>query len=390
MRESRHALLRNYHLLFSMSLAIAKYDYDYSTVMQHPHAALLGSQDSTSLLLESHLSEVDRLREHYGQYASRVVENSITPSADEDDSELISLQSTKCNNGIVGLFCQDYGCYYNSDCYDGYCNMYSKCSTRSKPAYITDLENQFSNALDGLANQTGETDKADPKDSKPGTSGQTVPTGQPDGGKGVPGGQSLDPAQKTDKQKSADHFEKSPFGNADQLNSFLFWFGVISALLISAFIIQCCREVARGDDIPVNLSPNAKTAQQDDPLARMNQMDPRSLLSTGGQSTEDIVFQNKAYLMHTKQKSYVMGNRTKQAIQHQEDTDKLFRKFNSASHSNQFRSGQNNNNSNLGLSYHSLNNVGGADIPTRQTSTRLNTSGNIFTDRETGMFGNEI
>ena len=126
----------------------------------------------------------------------------------------------------------------------------------------------------------------------------------------------MNPAKKTDIQRSADHFEKSPFGNSDQLNSFLFWFGAISALLISAFIIQCCREVARGDDIPVTLSPRAKTVTQDDPLVRMNQMDPRSLLSNGGQSTEDIVFQNKAYLMHTKQKSYAMGNRTKQAIQH--------------------------------------------------------------------------
>ena len=311
MKESQHAFLRNYYLLFSMSLVIAKYDYDYSTVMQHPHASLLrASQEgsSSSLLLESHLSEevVDRLREHYGQHAQRwSAENTLSSSSssDEDDlSELISLHSAKCNNGIVGLFCQDYGCYYNSDCYDGYCNMYSKCSTRSKPAYITDLENQFSNALDGLANQTGDKDKADPKDSKSSGSGKAEPAGQQkEGGSRGPGGQALDPSQKTDKQKSADHFEKSPFASADQLNSFLFWFGVISALLISAFIIQCCREVARGDDIPVNLSPNAKTAQQDDPLVRMNQMDPRSLLSTGGQSTtEDIVFQNKAYLMHTK------------------------------------------------------------------------------------------
>ena len=46
----------------------------------------------------------------------------------DGENELISLQSKKCNNGIVGLFCQGYGCYYNSDCYDGYCNMYSKCS----------------------------------------------------------------------------------------------------------------------------------------------------------------------------------------------------------------------------------------------------------------------
>ena len=59
----------------------------------------------------------------------------------DNSEELISMYSTKCNNGIVGLFCPNYGCYYNSDCYDGVCNMYSKCSKQSKqPAYITDLE----------------------------------------------------------------------------------------------------------------------------------------------------------------------------------------------------------------------------------------------------------
>lgn len=44
----------------------------------------------------------------------------------------------KCKNGIVGLFCPDYGCYYNSDCFDNYCNMYSKCEKKaSKQRYIS-------------------------------------------------------------------------------------------------------------------------------------------------------------------------------------------------------------------------------------------------------------
>ena len=44
--------------------------------------------------------------------------------------------------------------------------MYSKCATRIKPAYITDLENQLSNAVDGLANETTKKDETASKDSK--------------------------------------------------------------------------------------------------------------------------------------------------------------------------------------------------------------------------------
>ena len=62
------------------------------------------------------------------------------------------MYQTKCNNGIVGLFCQGYGCYYNSDCYDGYCSMYSKCEQRSKPSYIAEIDNQFRNTVNGLPN----------------------------------------------------------------------------------------------------------------------------------------------------------------------------------------------------------------------------------------------
>lgn len=57
------------------------------------------------------------------------------------------MYDTKCNNGIVGLFCENYGCYYNSDCFNGYCNMYSKCKAKARPAYITDLEKSFNNAV---------------------------------------------------------------------------------------------------------------------------------------------------------------------------------------------------------------------------------------------------
>lgn len=63
----------------------------------------------------------------------------------------------------------------------------------------------------------------------------------------------MPPVKKSDKEKSQ-NFKESPFSSADQLNTFLFWFGVVSALLISAFIIQCCREVARGDDDPVPMN----------------------------------------------------------------------------------------------------------------------------------------
>lgn len=60
------------------------------------------------------------------------------------------MYDTKCNNGIVGLFCANYGCYYNSDCYDGYCNMYSKCASKGRNPVISDLEKQLSNAVDSL------------------------------------------------------------------------------------------------------------------------------------------------------------------------------------------------------------------------------------------------
>ena len=103
---------------------------------------------------------------------------------EDDDDELIAMYATRCNNGIVGLFCPSYGCFYNSDCYDGYCNMYSKCSKKAKPAYISDLEKQFNNALDGLANDSSTTSASASKDeatkgknAKPTASGDTSPVG---------------------------------------------------------------------------------------------------------------------------------------------------------------------------------------------------------------------
>ncbi len=50
------------------------------------------------------------------------------------------------------------------------------------------------------------------------------------------------------KDLQREHFNDSPFKDAAQLNQFLMYFGIVSALLIMAFMIQCCREIARGDE----------------------------------------------------------------------------------------------------------------------------------------------
>lgn len=52
---------------------------------------------------------------------------------------LLHLYDSKCHNGIVGLFCESTGCYYNSDCFDGHCNMYSKCEQRKRSAQVTEM-----------------------------------------------------------------------------------------------------------------------------------------------------------------------------------------------------------------------------------------------------------
>jgi hypothetical protein len=232
------------------------------------------------------------------------------------------LADTKCNNGIVGLFCINYGCYYNSDCFDGYCNMYSKCDLRPRPAYMTDLENQLSNAVDGLsANATADNSTATADDA----SAQVAPTNgtQPAGAANQTAGQGVaKPDKKAMDALAKEHFKESPFADSDQLNKFLLWFGFISAVLIMAFIIQCCREIAKGDDsAPMAASHEAHKSSQmrsihDDPMTRMGSADPRSLLSPG-QLTEDRAFKNSAYLMHTKGKSSAMGRRTSAGRQHQ-------------------------------------------------------------------------
>ena len=56
---------------------------------------------------------------------------------------LLHLYDTKCHNGIVGLFCPGNGCYYNSDCFDGHCNMYSKCERRLRDSTLTEMEKQL-------------------------------------------------------------------------------------------------------------------------------------------------------------------------------------------------------------------------------------------------------
>ena len=64
--------------------------------------------------------------------------------------------------------------------------------------------------------------------------------------------------QPTQQEIQEEHFKESPFVNSDQLNTFLMWFGIVSAVLIMAFIIQCCREIARNDEVPAN-SPTIKS-----------------------------------------------------------------------------------------------------------------------------------
>lgn len=128
--------------------------------------------------------------------------------------------------------------------------MYSKCDKKDRPKYITDLENQFSNALDSLQNNGTET----------GSSNSTTGTSPKDQGSqsGKPFNSTrISPPSKSPKSKeqlALDHFKNSPFSDGSQLNLFLLWFGIISTLLIMAFIIQCCREMARGDDVPPNQS----------------------------------------------------------------------------------------------------------------------------------------
>ena len=71
-----------------------------------------------------------------------------------ENEEFLQMFDSKCNNGIVGLFCEGYGCYYNRDCFNGNCNMYSKCQAKQKPFYIKDMENQLDNAVKGLDNNS--------------------------------------------------------------------------------------------------------------------------------------------------------------------------------------------------------------------------------------------
>ena len=79
------------------------------------------------------------------------------------------------------------------------------------------------------------------------------------------------------------------------------WFGIVSALLIMAFMIQCCREVARAeaDQTAMVQSADKFIPTVSNPMNTMGTSDPRSLLSPG-KLTEDTAFKANAYLMHTK------------------------------------------------------------------------------------------
>ena len=46
------------------------------------------------------------------------------------------------------------------------------------------------------------------------------------------------------------HFKGSPFHNAAQLNTFLLIFAVFATVAALAFVIQCVREISKGDDPP--------------------------------------------------------------------------------------------------------------------------------------------
>ena len=164
--------------------------------------------------------------------------------------------SNTCQNGIVGLFCQGYGCYYNSDCFDGYCNMYSKCERRERPSYMDNKGNVNSVLPDTDAST--QTDKKETiteeiSDQKDLTTSK-ADLNQTQAPSFTTPIHAVPSQQYTAKELKKDHFSESPFADSNQLNKFLMWFGILSALLIMAFMVQCCREIARGDDLPVNLS----------------------------------------------------------------------------------------------------------------------------------------
>ena len=72
----------------------------------------------------------------------------VTLSEDHDDITVPLhnhhlYDSFKCNDGIVGLFCQNSGCFYNSDCFDDHCNMYSKCEKKVRNSHIMAMEKEM-------------------------------------------------------------------------------------------------------------------------------------------------------------------------------------------------------------------------------------------------------
>ena len=74
-----------------------------------------------------------------------------------------------------------------------------------------------------------------------------------------------------------------------------------------AFIIQCGREIARGDDAPPVTSAQEKRPNKanEDPVTRINNTDPQLLISN-----EERMFKANAYLMQTKQRSLLVDKRT--------------------------------------------------------------------------------
>lgn len=83
-----------------------------------------------------------------------------------------------------------------------------------------------------------------------------------------------------------------------------------------AFMVQCCREMARGDDDMAQI-PNSETkpsAIGANPMI-IEGLDSQALLSPG-QLLQERAFQKNAYLMDTKLKSFDMGRKTPQGLKH--------------------------------------------------------------------------
>ena len=74
------------------------------------------------------------------------------------------------------------------------------------------------------------------------------------------------------------------------------WFGIFAALLIMAFIIQCCREIARGEDtapaVADKRANSIKKALSNNALVQAGAVDQNPFLSNT-QSIDDDYFKKR-------------------------------------------------------------------------------------------------